>query len=137
MAGSDRQMTVSEMAEDARRDHRSYRNELWGGVYCRTDNERWPCRSTLLLDEVERLQALLAERDAEIALYREALAWYADERNYDVDDYNHEDVPGAMINEDMRCSRCRLMGCGAYFEPDRGKRARAAIAARGGASTVR
>lgn len=87
---------------------------------------------TALYTEINRLEALVSEQAQEIERLREALSWYADERNYDVDDYNHEDVPGAMVNEDMRCSRCQLMGCGAYFEPDRGKRARAALAARGG-----
>lgn len=60
--------------EDIRRDHYRYRNELWGGLYCKTDNERWPCRMELCILEIERLTAevarLTSERD-------EARAWSA------------------------------------------------------------
>lgn len=45
--------------EDTRRDHIRYLNELWGGHYCRLDHQRWPCRMTLALDEIERLSAAL------------------------------------------------------------------------------
>lgn len=47
--------------DDLRRDHIRYRNELWGGEYCRTDNYRWPCPMTLALDEIVRLEAALHE----------------------------------------------------------------------------
>ena len=101
--------------------------------------------------EKARLTALLAEREAEIARLklttrsdreyaeqkqraeeaegenarlREALEWYADERNYD-----GNGSPGrlAVTHPTCRCPHCVL-----GFEPDAGMRARSALAARGG-----
>lgn len=78
------------------------------------------------VDELTAANTALSER---LAAVTAALAWYADEVNYDQDDYQHEDVPGEMVDSDTRCSRCGVHGCREYFKPDRGERARAALAA--------
>lgn len=119
MAASDEQrMTLAEIIEDTRRDHRPYRNELWGGVYCRQDNQRWPCLTVFFMDEIERLQALLAERDAEIALYRKSLSGMLE--SYDLcmgtelpfSDLTKDIMRGAFINEIARACVALATGDG-------------------------
>ena len=122
--------------------------QRWMALY-----ERESAEYTRVALENVRLTALLAERDAEIARLklttrsdreyaeqkqraeeaegeiarlREALEWYADERNYD-----GNGSPGrlAVTHPTCRCPHCVL-----GFEPDAGMRARATLAARGGTS---
>ena len=111
------------------------------GNVCIWCDHLMPCRE-ILLDENSRLQALLAERDAKIARLREALEPYTSHRLslLTTETANHVRATVAIDLMDKRQAVASLEAMRAYICQtvpsmlEALRKARAAFAARGGAS---